>query len=593
MKAETELLREAMADAGIDVYLIFTSDPHGSEYIDAHYRFREYISGFTGSYGTLLISRKKAILWTDGRYMIQAGNELKGSGIDYFIIGEEGSITLKDYLREHVPSGLTIGLDGDCTCADFMGELEELKDKDFNICLDAGLCERVFKNRPPLTTNSIRMLADDICGRSVKDKLAEIRELIRENKADGFLASDLNDVMWIFNLRGSDISCNPVAFSYAYISEDKACLFVHEEKLDKKASQLLTMSGIMIMEYDSVADFFLSLEDKEILADPSRLSMSLYDRIALHNRIKEIRSHRIVKKHIKNAGEIGLARKYCVLDSAALVRFIIFIKERVKQSREINEYMAAQYLDALRGQIEGFICPSFTTISAYKENAAIVHYAPPKEGSKVLKAEGMLLVDSGGQYEGATTDVTRTVLLGPISDLEKLHYTIALRSMLDLMDAVFLDGLRGENLDIIARQPLWQYGLDYRHGTGHGIGAMLSVHEGPQAIRYKINDKEPQPKLEEGMLTSDEPGIYIEGSHGIRHENELLCIEKFKNGYGRFLGFTPLTLVPFERDAIIAQELNAHEKDILNDYHRRVYEGLSPHLNDSEKKWLKKATEEI
>lgn len=586
-------LRDCMQKEGLQFYLVFTSDFHQSEYLDAYFKFREYLSGFTGSAGTLLIAEDKAILWTDGRYFVQAERELSGTGITLFKMQEEGVPTLQEYLKSAVKEQTCIGCDGRTISAALYEELLSLaKEKSAALRTELDLAGQVWDDRPKVTRNEVYMLPETVSGQSFTEKLCELKRKLKEAGADYYLLTELSDIMWLFNLRGSDIAYNPVAFSYACISEKQTVLFLHRENCTAQATEALSQAGVSLCAYEKIDAFVDSLSDRQVLCDLSIVNSSLYQRIKINNTIVSGKNTDYIKKAVKNETEQALAREFHILDAVAMIRFLIYIKEQVKKT-ELTEYEAAQYLDALRAKTKGFAELSFETICAYKENAAIVHYSAPKTGSAVLRQTGMLLVDSGGQYLGATTDITRTIVLGTLTQEEKEHYTAVLKGMLKLSAAKFLEGCSGENLDILAREPIWQLGIDYRHGTGHGIGSFLNVHEGPQAFRYKINKKQPQPALCPGMITSDEPGIYIEGSHGIRLENELLCVEKEKNDWGTFLGFETLTLVPFDLEAVLLERMDAEEKRLLNVYHRKAYETLCPFLTDKEKLWLKEQTHEI
>lgn len=586
-------LRYCMKKEGIQFYLVFASDFHQSEYLDAYFKFREYLSGFTGSAGTLFIAEDRAILWTDGRYFVQAEKELAGTGIILFRMQEEGVPTLLEYLKSVINADACIGCDGRTISAALYEELLTLtKEKAAALRTELDFAGQVWLDRPLVTKHEVYMLKETVCGQSVLEKLRELERKLSESGADLYLITELSDIMWLFNLRGSDIAYNPVAFSYACIWGEQTFLFLNRESCTEQAAEALSQAGVSLRAYEEIDAFLDSLSERSVLCDMEAVNSSLYQRIKLKNTVVSVKNTDYIQKAVKNETEQELAREFHVLDAVAMIRFIIYIKEQAGRT-ELTEYAAAQYLNNLRAKNRGFVELSFETICAYKENAAIVHYSAPKAGSAVLKPVGMLLVDSGGQYLGATTDITRTIVLGTLKQEEKEHYTAVLKGMLRLSAAKFLEGCSGENLDILAREPIWQLGIDYRHGTGHGIGSFLNVHEGPQAFRYKINKKQPQPALRPGMITSDEPGIYIEGSHGIRLENELLCVEREKTGWGTFLGFETLTLVPFDLEAVLPAYMNAEEKQQLNVYHRKVYETLCPLLTDKEKLWLKEQTREI
>ncbi len=592
-KTRLQALRCWMQKNNITVYLVFTSDAHQSEYIDLHFKFREYLSGFTGSAGALLVTQKYALLWTDGRYFVQAQKELEGTEIVLYRMQIKGVPSMMEYLSEHVDVNTCIGCDGRTISASFYADLQQLaKEKGATLCIDKDAAKEVWVERPSVSHNMVYLLEQKVAGVSCADKLLKVRRYMEMQKADAYLLTELSSIMWLFNIRGSDIPFNPVAFSYAYIMREHVYLFLQKNCYTQNMLEKLQKDGITILEYGSFWNTMKKINGKRILYDPDIVNSNIACCLQIDNEILPIKNTMLIDKAVKNETEIKYAKKYHVYDAVAMVRFIRYIKDAVKHT-EITEFEAACYLDKLRSKTEGFTQISFETISAYAENAAVVHYSAKQEDCAVLQPRGFFLVDSGGQYIGATTDITRTISLGALSYEEKEHYTAVLKGMLRLSDAVFMEGCTGENLDILARTPIWKLGLDYRHGTGHGIGSFLNVHEGPQAFRYKINEKQLQPQLQPGMITSDEPGIYIAGSHGIRLENELLCIKKEENEWGTFLGFETLTLVPFDLDAILPEQMNADEKKILNVYHRTVYESLCPHLTDIEKSWLFEQTHEI
>ncbi len=589
-------LRENMKREGCDYYLVFTADPHASEYIDDYYKVRAYLSGFTGSAGTLLIGMEEAILWTDGRYFIQAEKQLEGSGIKLYKMQVKGFPTLEEYLKNSLSDGMKVGCEYKLLTVEQYQKLDNIcREKNAELIND-DKCLYAWDDRPQLTANEIYGLPDDISGEDRQSKLQKLISKLKENKQDGFFVAELSYIMWIFNIRGSDVNYNPVAFSYAYISEDEVVLFVNKDNLNETLSQELKASdkdiAIKVLDYKDTADYLRTIKGKKIACDTEKMNAFFYLLLKEDNEITAFSNEEYAKKGIKNDVEQELLRRYHEKDAAAMVRFIMYLKEAVKHEN-LSEYDAACYIDSLREKTEGYTGLSFDTISGYRENGALPHYSATKEASSMLKPEGLLVVDSGGQYLGATTDITRTIVLGPLRDEEKIHYTLVLKGVLRLMNTIFLEGTCGAQLDVIAREPIWKELLDFRHGTGHGIGAFLNVHEGPQRISFSTKSKETLTPFEPGMVTSDEPGIYIENSHGIRLENEILCIEVSNNEWGRFLGFETLTLVPFEREAIIKDMLNSDEIKWLNEYHNNVYNRISPLLNSKEAQWLSESCREI
>ncbi|MDO4965939.1 MAG: aminopeptidase P family protein [Lachnospiraceae bacterium] len=589
IKEKIEKLRDLMQDRGIDYYIVPTSDPHGSEYLNPHYESRYFMSGFSGSAGTLIVSNGEAALFVDGRYHIQADNEVDSNVIKVYKVGIPGVPNYLQYLKEKCSSEI-IGFDGNA----FSEKAYERLRHDLPQCefyIEEDLVDIIWEERPLRSCEDIYLLSDDISGVKAINKINDIKEYLFKNMLDGLFISELSDIMWIFNIRGNDITHNPVTFSYCLITKDSCTLFLQDRAVNDELIDYLKASDTYIASYDEIKLELAKLKGKLVALDKESTSSLNYKILSCGNDIKSINNYDVIKKHIKNAVEIENCRKYHKLDAVSMIKFIVYIKEAVK-SEKLTEYDAAMYLDKLRSENEGFKDISFDTICAYKENAAIVHYSPDENNSKILKDEGLLLVDSGAQYLGATTDITRTIPLGKLTYEEKEAYTLVLKGNLRLMDAVFIRGSRGENLDILAREALWKKGLDYMHGTGHGIGAFLNVHEGPCSIRYKISENL-QPELEPGMILSDEPGLYILGKFGIRHETQVLIEERFNTEYGTFLGFSPLSLVPFEKEAIILELLSNEEIDILNKYHKLCYNELCDLLSSKEKEWLIKETSSI
>ena len=580
-------LRRLMERDGLDYYIVYTSDSHMSEYPDDYYKFRDHLSGFTGSSGTLLIGRGEAILWTDGRYYIQAERELEGSGIELYK-EDDGIPDLKEYLTQNA-SGKVIGVDGSHISEECYEELVSIAGADGRVDNGCDYAEEIWEDRPPKTRNPIKMIPDRAAGKTMNDKIREVMEKVSEYDADGIIVTDLADVMWIFNIRGSDIRYSPLAYSYAIITRNKTLLYIDRKAACNELYAVMSTYGNIIRPYEDIYTSLNFPEKARIICDKKLINSALYGALSANNEMLDVDHTKIIRKAVKNSAEIKNSRKYHIQDALAVCTWIHDIKKRVKAGERPDEYEAAMYADELRSRIRGNTGPSFETICAYKENGAVIHYAPHRGKAKKLSPEGLLLLDSGGQYTGATTDITRTIALGPLTKDMKEDYTTVLKSHLRLMSLVFLKGCSGENLDVIARAPLWERYLDYKHGTGHGVGSNLSVHEGPQAIRYQIRDGRVSPPIEEGMITSDEPGIYHKGKYGIRLENLLLCVTKKKNEWGTFLGFEPLSLVPFEREAVIPEMLERAELDALNRYHSLVYETLKDLTSAELGEWLGQA----
>ncbi len=588
-------LRKVMKEAGVDFYMMPTADFHNSEYVNGYFKVREYFCGFTGSNGTLVVWQEGAGLWTDGRYFIQADRELAGTGVTLYKMGEEGVPTILELLKEKMQAGQTLGFDGRVINAS-AGEMYEkaLAEKGAKISYEEDLAEKVWTDRPALPCGKTFVIQEKIAGKSVMEKLADVRKKMAEEKTSAHLLTKLDDLMWLFNIRGCDVECNPVALSYGYITEEKAYLFIQSGALCEEVSAHLNAAGVIVREYSQVVSFLeteMPTGDK-VLTDLRHCNYTLYKKVANKCTAENKKNPTELLKAIKNPVELENMKKVYLQDSVALTKFIYWVKKNVGKM-EITEVSAADYLDNLRREIPGFLDLSFPTISGYNANAAMMHYEATAENHAVLAPEGMLLVDSGGQYMGGTTDVTRTIVLGPISDEIKCHYTAVASGMLQLSKAKWLYGCTGRNLDILARQPLWNMGIDYKCGTGHGVGYILNVHEGPQNIRWKFMEGMTEAVLEAGMDVTNEPGVYIEGSHGIRIENVMVAQNDVKNGDGQFMNFDTLTYAPIDLDAIDVKYMTAENRAFLNEYHSQVFAKVSPYLNEEEQEWLREVTKAV
>ncbi len=595
IKQRLTALRGAMKEAGVDFYMMPTADFHNSEYVNDYFKVREHFCGFTGSNGTLVVWEEGAGLWTDGRYFIQAEKELAGTGVTLYKMGEEGVPTILQLLKDKMGGGQTLGFDGRVVNASAGAQYEKaLADQGVKIAYEADLAEKVWTDRPALPCGKTFAVSDELAGKSVTEKLTRVREKMAEEKTDALLLTKLDDLMWLFNVRGCDVECNPVALSYGYITEKEAYFFIQSGALCQEVSTHLKEAGVMIREYGEVVSF-LEKEmpaGSKVLTDMRHCNYTLYKKVADRCTAENKKNPTELLKAIKNPVELENMKSVYLQDSAALTKFMYWVKKNVGKI-EITEITAADYLDNLRREIPGFLDLSFPTISGYNANAAMMHYEATPESHAVLAPEGMLLVDSGGQYMGGTTDVTRTIVLGPISEEIKCHYTAVASGMLQLTHAKWLYGCTGRNLDILARQPLWNMGIDYKCGTGHGIGYILNVHEGPQNIRWKFVEGMTEAVIEAGMDISNEPGVYIEGSHGIRIENIMVAQNDVKNGDGQFMSFDTLTFAPIDLEAIIPENMTAENRAFLNEYHREVFEKVSPFLNEEECEWLKEATRAV
>ena len=577
-----EAARKSMKKHKVDAYIVTSSDYHQSEYIGDYFQGRKYLSGFTGSAGILVIFNDEACLWTDGRYHIQAENQLKGSEIKLFKQGNIGVPTYKEYIVSKLAENSKIGIDAKILLSSDVNEI--LSKKKFKI-VDFDLLAEVWEKRPALAAERIFILEDKYTGKSYKEKVKEIRASLKEKNADYNIISSLDDIAWIYNFRGGDVQHNPVALSFKVISEKKASLYINEDKLTKEAKKYFKDNKIEIKEYFEFFEDIKKLKGN-ILVDFNKSSYAIYEAISKNNLINSMNPSTYLKAH-KNETEITNTKDIHIQDGAAIVKFMYWLKNNYKKGN-ITEFSAEEKINSLREKIEGYIDLSFHTISAFGKNAAMMHYSAPEKKSAKIE-DGVYLLDSGGTYLKGTTDITRTFFLGKVGKQEKTHNTLVLKGMLALSRAKFLFGATGTNLDVLARQFLWNVGIDYKCGTGHGVGHILNVHEGPHGIRFQYN---PQ-RLEVGMIVTNEPGAYIEGSHGIRIENELLVKEACETEHGKFLEFETITCAPIDLDGIVKSLLTKEEKEQLNNYHKEVYEKLKPYLTKAEQAFLKEYTKEI
>lgn len=615
-------LQKMMKQKGISAYIVPTSDFHNSEYVGDYFKCREFLSGFSGSNGTLVVGEMEVGLWTDGRYYLQAEQELDGTGIQLFRMGEKNVPSVLNYLLDS--SYGVIACDGRCIDASYGIRLRtELESAGKRVVFDIDLVGQLWDelgSRPSMSCNGIFFLPERLCGENVTEKINKVRVCMKENGAENWLCSKLDDIAWLLNLRGMDIECNPVFLSYLYLTMNECHLYVQKEAVGEIADYLNSYC-IVVHNYEEIDALDVG---NNILIDFDNCSMHLLELVPSNINVIQCVNPTLELKAIKTEVELEAIRKAYILDSVALTDYIFWLKSCAKYSREnrceyvediysnaslgkgdypqVDEIYAADVLDNMRKKIPGFIDLSFPTISAYGTNAAIVHYEASNDTSKKLKPEGLYLVDSGGQYmyEGnpltkdsyaATTDVTRTVALGNVSDEMKRDFTLVLIGMLRMQATVFKDGCTGRNLDIVAREALWECGLDYRHGTGHGIGYVLNVHEGPQNIGYKYLDGRKEYNLKPGMIVSDEPGFYSDGKYGIRTENIIEITEKYTNEYGTFMGSEFLTWVPIDLDVVDSSVMSQNDIELLNKYHSRVFEIISPYIkNKDELDWLRSAT---
>ena len=577
-----EEARKVMKKYKVDAYIVTSSDYHQSEYIDDYFKGREYLSGFTGSAGVLVIFKDEVCLWTDGRYHIQAEKQLKGSEVKLFKQGNLGVPTYKEYIISKLAENSKIGIDAKILLSSDINEI--LSKKKYKI-VDFDLLAEIWDKRKKLPDGKIFILEDKYTGKTYKEKVKEIRVALKEKGADYNIISSLDDIAWIYNFRGDDVQHNPVALSFTVISEKKASLYIDKNKLNEEAKKYFKDNKVEVKGYFEFFEDIKKLKGN-ILVDFNKISYAIYEAITKNELINSMNPSTYLKAH-KNEIEIANTKDIHIQDGVAIVKFMYWLKNNYKKEN-ITEFSAEEKINSLREKIEGYIDLSFSTISAFGKNAAMMHYSAPEKNSTKIE-DGVYLLDSGGTYLKGTTDITRTFFLGKVGKQEKTDNTLVLKGMLALSRAKFLFGATGTNLDVLARQFLWNVGIDYKCGTGHGVGHILNVHEGPHGIRFQYN---PQ-RLEVGMIVTNEPGAYIEGSHGIRIENELLVKEACETEHGKFLEFETITYAPIDLDGIVKTLLTKEEKQQLNEYHSEVYKKLSSYLNKKEKEFLKEYTKSI
>ena len=586
-----EKLRSLMKEKDIFAYIIPSADYHQSEYVGEFFKGREFISGFTGSAGTVVITQEKAILWTDGRYFLQAEEELSTSCVELYKMGQENVPTTFEYIENEVPSGSKVGFDGR-TISAAMGAILELNlaKKNITISYEDDLLNEIWEDRPALSDAKAFSLDVKYSGEDFTSKIARVREWMRENNTTNHILTSLDDIAWLFNIRGGDIKYNPVVLSYAVITLDKAILFIDENKLNDEIKTSFGEEVVEIKNYFEIYEFVKTINKEEIvLIDSNKISYSILKNIPAGVKVVNGMNPSTKFKAQKNSVEIENTKKAHIRDGVAVTKFMYWLKNNIGKI-EITELSAADKITELRREQGKFIEESFGTIAGYASNGAIIHYSVTKESNITLKDRGLFLLDSGGQYFDGTTDITRTFALGELTEEEKYHFTTVARAMIRLSDVKFLHGVNGYYLDILARGILWNEGLNYNHGTGHGVGHVLNVHEGPNGFRL---DNKESAILEEGMITTNEPGFYKAGSHGIRLENEMLCVKGEKNEFGQFMEFEPITIAPIDLDAINVELMKEDEKAYLNEYHKMVFDTVSPFLTTEETNWLKEYTRAI
>ena len=586
-------LREKMQDRKIDAYLVPTDDFHASEYVGEYFKCRKYITGFTGSAGTAVILQDMAGLWTDGRYFIQAAAQLEGTGVELFKMGEPGVPTVHEFLEEKLGDGMCLGFDGRTVNAKEAVELEKiLGKKGAFLSVDYDLIGEVWDDRPALSCEPVMELDVKWAGESRADKCARIRKAMEEKCADAFVLTSLDDIAWLLNIRGGDVHCCPVVLSYLVMTKTEIRLFANEKAFPAEVQTALLKDGVTLLPYDDIYAYVKTFtKEMTVLLCKKKVNSRLVSNIPEGVTVLDEENLTLLPKAVKNPVEVENERIAHIKDGVALTKFIHWLKRNVGKI-PVTELSAEEKLYSFRMQQENFIDNSFDPIISYGAHAAINHYSATPDTDIAIEPGNFVLADTGGHYYEGTTDTTRTIVMGTVNDEQKKYFTAVLRGMLNLGNAKFRYGCTGVNLDYLARGPLWELGKDFNHGTGHGVGYLLNVHEGPNSFRWKVIPGN-NAVLEEGMITSDEPGYYVENEYGIRHENMIVCKKAEKTEFGQYMCFEFLTMVPFDLDAVVPEQMTARERELLNDYHAQVYEKISPYLNEEEKEWLKDATRAI
>lgn len=576
-------LRQMMREKGIAATIIPSTDPHASEYVADYWKERAWISGFTGSAGTVVVTLDKAGLWTDSRYFLQADQQLTDSGIVLFKEGISSTPTMTAWLAQVLPQQSSVSINPLLFSVSMVESLQnELSNNGLVLRPEYDFIGKIWSNRPPLPADSIYNYAEEFSGQSTQDKIAVIRQEMQKKKVDRFLVTALDEIAWLFNIRGNDVAYVPVAIAYAAIDAKTATLFVNPQKVSLHVADMLSEKGVSVQPYNAVFEYVSHLHvGEKILLDKAKTNYALFQEIPAHCQVVAAQSPVFYLKSIKNEVELNGTREAMIKDGVALTRFFMWLEKEI-HSGKLSELSIDKQLRAFRAEQPLFKDESFGTIAGYKEHGAIVHYSASQESNAMLQPESFLLLDSGAQYLDGTTDITRTVALGPLSDQQKQDFTLVLKGHIALAKAKFPVSTRGSQLDILARKALWDRGMNYGHGTGHGVGHFLSVHEGPQSIRMDENST----TLVPGMVLSNEPGLYRAGEYGIRTENLVTIVESESTEFGTFYQFETLTLCPIDVKAIDFSLLTNEEMTWLNNYHKMVYDRLSPRLSTEEKEWL-------
>ncbi|VEJ34713.1 Xaa-Pro dipeptidase [Aedoeadaptatus ivorii] len=594
MRQRVDRLLSLMKERDIDVYIVPSEDFHQSEYVGEYFKARAWLSGFTGSAGTVVATAEEVCLWTDGRYFLQAEEQLKDTGIVLQKMGQPDVPTILSYVKAALPEGGTLGFDGRVISVADGADYEKIAEsKAASIVYNMDLIDELWEDRPAFSEKKAFSLPVEITGESAASKVGRVRKAIDEKDADTHILASLDDICWLLNMRGDDVLYSPLVLSYCVVEAERVVLFVDAAKLNDKIYASWEGIDVEILPYNDVYAFVENLYDRSILLDPSKMNYALYENIPADNAVIESANPTILMKAMKNDVELENMAIAHVKDGVAWTKFMYWIKHRIGKET-ITEIDASDKLEAFRKEQDGYMWPSFAPISGYAEHGAIVHYEADSESDKTLEPKGLYLSDTGANFREGSTDITRTLALGELTEEEIFHFTLVLKSHIGLARAVFPYGTHGYALDVLARKPFWENHLNFDHGTGHGIGQLLNIHEGPTGFRYKINPaKGEHHQIEPGMIITIEPGIYIAGKHGIRTENCIVVKETEANEYGQFMYFEPITLVPFDMDAVDVSMLDADEIAYLNAYNQRVFDTISPHLDEDEREWLKEYTKEI
>ena len=587
VKERIEALREHLNKTGVKAFIVPSTDPHMSEYVAPHWEARQWISGFTGSAGTVVVTENEAGLWTDSRYFLQASEQLQGTGIDLYKEKLPDTPSIAEFLKSRFAKGDVVGIDGQVfSLATAKTLQQELAEKGIELRSVADPFESIWENRPPIPQNPVFILPIQYAGEGCQEKVVRIRQQMEKDNVDVILITALDEIAWVLNLRGNDVHCNPVFVSYLLIDHHDVKLFIDDCKLTPEVRSYLNDCEVMVYHYSDFYSYLdLNTYTNKVLADPAYLNYAIYQGLSPHSELIGRKTYVAFMKAVRNQIEIDNLHHAMVKDGVAMVKFLKWLDTEADIYHE-TEMSVDRQLHAFRAAQADYIGESFDTIAGYGAHGAIVHYEATPETNAALEPRGFLLLDSGAQYLDGTTDITRTIPLGHLTQEEKEDYTLILKGHIDLAMAVFPERTRGAQLDILARQPIWRHRMNYLHGTGHGVGSFLNVHEGPHSIRMEDNPV----TLQTGMVVTDEPGIYKAGSHGVRTENILLVVPSGEGMFGNYLQFETVTLCPIDKRPIIKELLSDEEIDWLNQYHAKVYEKLSPYLDKAEQDWLRTAT---